>query len=108
MTTIGPSILITGEITSQEDITIHGRVKGHIRMQDGSLLVAPKGHVDADVLGARVTIHGRAAGDIAASERLELTATADVTGTLTARAIVLQDGAAFSGLIDMHQRAAHA
>ena len=105
MTTIGPSILITGDITSQEDITIHGRVKGNIRMQEGSLLVAPKGTVDADVHGGRVTIHGTLAGNVAADERIELTPTAAVTGMLTGRAIVLQDGATFNGVIDMEARA---
>lgn len=101
MTTIGPSIRITGDITSHEDITIHGTVKGEIRMQDGALLVAPKGNVDADVHGARVTIHGTLAGNVASSDRLELTPSANVTGTLTARRIVLQDGATFHGIIDM-------
>jgi cytoskeletal protein CcmA (bactofilin family) len=101
MTTIGPSIRITGEITSQEDVTIHGTVKGEIRMQEGALLVAPKGTVDAEVHGARVTIHGTLAGHVAAGDRLELTPSANVTGTLTARAIVLQDGATFNGTIDM-------
>ncbi len=104
MTTIGPSLHITGEITSQEDITIHGRVKGQIRMQEGALLLAPKAHVDADVHGARITIHGTLAGNVAATERIELTATADVNGTLTAGAIVLQEGALFNGLVDIDQR----
>ncbi len=100
-TTIGASLTITGEIISQEDVTIHGRVNGQIRMQEGALLVAPKGHVDADVQGVRLTIHGTVAGQIAASERIELTSTADVTGTITASTIVLQDGATFNGLIEM-------
>jgi cytoskeletal protein CcmA (bactofilin family) len=104
MTTIGPSLFITGEITSHEDITIHGTIKGNIRMEDGSLLVAPKGTVQAGVQGGRVVIHGRVAGDIAATERIELTSTADVTGSLDARTIVLQEGAVFNGLVDMGQR----
>jgi cytoskeletal protein CcmA (bactofilin family) len=101
MTTIGPSLFITGEVTSQEDITIHGRVKGQIRMTEGALVVAPKGSVDADVEGTRVTIQGNLAGNVAAAERIELTSTADVTGTLTTTSIVLQDGATFNGIIDM-------
>lgn len=105
MTTIGPSLIINGEVTSQEDITIHGHVKGQIRMQDGALLVAPKGKIDADVEGTRVTIHGTLAGNVAAAERIELTATADVTGTLTTTSIVLHDGAIFNGIIDMDKTA---
>jgi cytoskeletal protein CcmA (bactofilin family) len=105
MTTIGPSLQITGELTSQEDITIHGRINGQIRMQEGSLLIAPKGHVDAEVEGSRVTIHGTLAGNVVAADRIELTATADVTGTLTTTSVVLHDGAIFNGIIDMERPA---
>ena len=104
MTTIGASLIITGEITSQEDITIHGRVKGQIRMDKGALMVAPKGSVDAEVQGTHVTIHGTMAGNVLATDRLELTPTSDVTGTITAPAVVLQDGATFNGIIDMERK----
>ena len=103
-TTIGASLHINGEVTSQEDITIHGRVKGQIRMQEGGLLVAPSGSVDADVEGARVTIQGTLAGNVAAAERIELTSTADVSGTLTTCAIMMHDGATFNGLIDIDRQ----
>jgi cytoskeletal protein CcmA (bactofilin family) len=101
MTTIGPSLLITGELTSNEDITVHGKVKGQIRMNAGALLVAPTGTVAANVNGARVTIHGAVEGDVTASERIELTPTARVTGTLTSPSVVMQEGATFNGVVDM-------
>ena len=104
ITTIGASLHINGEVTSQEDITIHGRVKGQIRMQEGGLLVAPSGSVDADVEGARVTIQGTLAGNVAAAERIELTPTADVSGTLTTCAIMMHEGATFNGLIDIDRQ----
>ena len=101
MTVIGASLLISGEMTSHEDITVHGRVKGQIRMVEGSLLVAPTAGVNADVEGARVTIHGQLAGNVVAVERIELTPTADVSGTLTTCAVVMHDGARFNGFIDV-------
>jgi len=103
-TTIGTSLFISGEVTSQEDITIHGRVKGQIRMQEGALLIAPTGSVDADVEGARVTIQGTLAGNVAAAERIELTPTADVSGMLTTCAILMHDGATFNGSIDIDRQ----
>jgi cytoskeletal protein CcmA (bactofilin family) len=75
-------------------------------MEEGSLLLAPKGHVDADVEGARVTIHGTLAGNVAASQRIELTPTADVSGMLTSCAVVMHDGATFNGLIDVDRQTA--
>lgn len=108
MTTIGASLLITGEVTSGEDITVHGRVKGQIRMKEGSLLIAPKGAVDADVEGAQVTIQGALAGNVAAAERIELTPTAEVSGTLISCAIVMHEGATFNGSIDIDRQTAKA
>ena len=105
MTTIGPSLFISGEITSQEDITIHGRVRGNLRVQEGALLLAPKANVDAEVQGTRITIHGTVAGKVTSTDRVELTPTADVTGTLTAPIVVLQEGATFNGTVDMARRA---
>jgi cytoskeletal protein CcmA (bactofilin family) len=100
MTTIGPSLMITGELICQEDITIHGRVRGQIRMEQGAMLLAPTGKVEADVKGTRITIHGTLSGDVAA-DRIELTTTANVSGTLTAGEVVMQEGATFNGLVDM-------
>jgi cytoskeletal protein CcmA (bactofilin family) len=106
MTTIGASLLIVGEIISQEDITIHGRVKGQIRMEEGALLFTPESTVDADVEGTRVTIQGTLAGSVAAAARIELTPTADVSGMLTSCAVVMHDGATFNGMIDVDRQTA--
>jgi cytoskeletal protein CcmA (bactofilin family) len=105
MTTIGASLVITGEVTSREDITIHGRIKGQISMEEGGLLVGPSASVEADVHGARVVIHGTFSGDIAAAERVELMPTAIVKGTLISPAVLLQDGALFNGAIEVERAA---
>src|SRR5690349_20369839 len=106
MTTIGSSLTITGEVTSQEDITVHGKVTGRILMEAGALMVAPTGHVDATVQGTKLNILGLAAGDLGASERIELAPTANVTGTLTSPVVVLRDGATFNGVVDMNSKTA--
>ena len=105
MTTIGPSLTITGEVTSCEDMTIHGRIKGQISMQEGGLLVAPTATVEADVHGPRVVVHGTFSGDIAAAERVELMPTATVKGTLLSPVVRLQDGATFNGAIEVERGA---
>jgi cytoskeletal protein CcmA (bactofilin family) len=105
MTTIGPSLSINGQITSKEDVTIHGQVVGTISVEQGELLISSTANVKADADVTRLTIHGAFAGDIAASERVELSATASVQGTLLAPAVVLQDGAVFNGAIEVSRRA---
>ena len=109
MTTIGASLVINGQVTSHEDITIHGRVIGEISMEAGALLVAPTANIDARVRATKLTIHGTMAGDIAAAERVELTDTATVSGTLLAPAVVIREGAFFNGAIavDRHRAGAN-
>jgi cytoskeletal protein CcmA (bactofilin family) len=108
MTTIGTSLVITGEVTSKEDITIHGQVKGQISMVEGTLLVAPTAHIEADVDVTSVTIHGNMSGKVAAGQRVELTPTATVKGTLIAPAVVLREGATFNGKIQVERKGASA
>lgn len=105
MTTIGASLVINGDVTSHEDVTIHGTVKGKISMQGGALLVAPTANVHADAQGSRVTIHGAFSGDVTAAERVELSSTANVQGTVLAPAVVLHDGAVFNGVMEVSGRA---
>jgi cytoskeletal protein CcmA (bactofilin family) len=103
MTTIGASLIINGQVTSREDITIHGRVKGEIAMESGALFVAPSANIDASVRATRLTIHGTMAGDIAANERVELTDTANVSGTLLSPAVIMREGALFNGAIAVNR-----
>ena len=104
MTTIGTSLVITGELTSKEDITIHGQVKGQISMAEGSLLVAPTARIEADIDVTTVTIHGNMSGRVGGGERVELTPTATMKGTLIAPAVILRDGATFNGKIQVEKK----
>jgi cytoskeletal protein CcmA (bactofilin family) len=104
MTTIGPSLLITGEISSDEDLIIEGRFDGLIALRHATLTIGSHAQVEADVRGARVHVLGSIEGNVAASERIELSATANVRGNLSANQVVLVDGAVFNGRIDMDKR----
>ena len=101
MTTIGASLTITGDVTSREDVTIHGTVNGKISMEGGALLVGPTATVQADAQGSRVTIHGSFSGDVTAGERVKLSSTAQVQGTVMAPAVILHDGAVFNGVLEV-------
>src|SRR4051812_3794778 len=104
MTTIGPSVTFSGELTSTEDLAIHGHIDGHVQVRDAVLTVAESGVVTADVRGTRVVVHGRVDGSIVATERIELAAGSRVEGSLSANVVVIADGAVFNGRIDMDQR----
>jgi cytoskeletal protein CcmA (bactofilin family) len=103
MTRIGPSFVICGEFESQEATVIEGRVDGHVHVK-APLTITQQGALKADVRGTRVLVEGQLKGSINASERIELTPTAQVEGSLSADSVVVFEGARFTGGIDMNRR----
>ena len=103
MTRIGPSFVICGEFESQEATIIEGRVDGHVHVQ-APLTITQQGALKADIRGTRVLVEGQLKGSINASERIELTPTAQVEGSLSADSVVMFEGARFTGGIDMNRR----
>ena len=104
MTRIGPSFVICGEFESQEPTIIEGRVDGLVHVKNAPLTITQRGAVKADVRGTRVLVEGQLQGSINASERIELTQTAQVEGWLSADSVVMFEGARFTGGIDMNRR----
>ncbi len=93
----GASIVIKGELSAQEDVTISGRLEGSIHAEGHRVTVSPGAAVVADVDAAEIVVAGQLLGTAAASHRIELTATADMEGEIHAPAIAVADGAVFQG-----------
>jgi len=104
MTHIGPSITFDGMLTCSDSLRLDGQVRGDIVMRDAELTIGQSATVDADIRGLRVLILGTVNGNVTASERIELGASANVTGGLSANRVVIVDGARFTGRVDMDRR----
>ena len=104
MTTIGTSLVITGEVTSKEDITIHGQVKGQISMAGGH----SSGGADGPYRGRRrrdERDHSRKYVRQGRGGRTRRThANRTVKGTLIAPAVILREGATFNGKIQVEKK----
>ena len=99
--TIGQSVVIKGELSAREDLTIEGQVDGKIELTDNVLTVGPHGRVGADVLAKVVCVMGTVHGNIRATETINLRETATVDGELVAPRVGITEGASFRGQIDM-------
>ena len=104
MSTIGPRLVIDGEVSVDEDLTIEGRVTGAVFVRGASLTIAASARLAADVRATRVLVNGHVQGAISATERIELGPSASVEGSLSAERIAITDGARFNGHIDMGRR----
>jgi cytoskeletal protein CcmA (bactofilin family) len=101
---LGSSIVIRGEITAQEDVTISGRVEGSVRVDGHRVIVSPGAHLVADVHAREIVVSGAVKGALAAKDRIELRAGAEVEGDLTTPALGMADGAGFKGRVEMERR----
>jgi cytoskeletal protein CcmA (bactofilin family) len=99
--TIGPSIVIRGEVTGDEDLLIQGQVDGSVALELHSVTIGDGGRVKAGVTGRVITVEGSVEGDLTAEEQIILRGTARVKGDLIAPRVILEDGASFRGLVDM-------
>ncbi len=99
-TVIGKDAVVKGELTSQNDMLIHGRVEGKIRGAN-RVVVSESGNVQAQVYASIVSIHGEVHGDCEASKKIEITETGKVFGNISAEAVAIAEGATFRGSIKM-------
>lgn len=97
MSTIGRTMSLKGELHSGEDITVEGRIDGSVFVESGSVLVGASADVTGDILARDITVLGRAAGRLVASEVVDIRSDATVTGEVVSQRFILDAGARFDG-----------
>lgn len=102
-TRISPTVIVDGNITSNEDIYVEGTIKGGITTS-ADLFVEAKGTVEAEVSTRNIEIRGNLIGNIEASDRFELMPEGKMIGDVRAPRVVIADGAKFKGKIEMPER----
>ena len=99
-TIIGESILISGSLNGDEDLTVRGRVEGTLTLTK-TLVVEPTGVVKAEVQVKNCVIAGVIVGNVTATESVEITKEGRMIGDIAAPRVIIVDGASFRGRIDM-------
>ena len=99
---IGQSVVIRGELTAKDDLTIEGRVEGKVELANNGLSIGQHGTLKAQVLAKTVVVLGKVVSDLTATETIRIRKTATVEGNLVAPTIAIEDGASFHGMVDMH------
>ena len=102
----GQSLRIKGDIIAAEDVTITGRVEGHIDASGFAVRVAAGSNVVGNVAAASVLIDGRVQGEIVASDCVHVGALGTVEGNLHTARLAIADGGCVQGRVDMSARQA--
>ena len=99
-TVIGAGITIEGEITTDEDVVVHGTLRGKLNAKD-AVTVEHGGVIEADIVSGPLTVAGSVTGNISSSDRVDLQPGAKVVCNVKATRITIADGAQFKGNVDM-------
>jgi cytoskeletal protein CcmA (bactofilin family) len=101
---IGPSIQITGSVSSQEPLTIAGRLQGSVEIPGHTLTVGATAHIDGDITAEAMVIEGHVHGTLHASARIVVTATATIEGDVSSPALSVAAGAILQGQVEVDGR----
>jgi cytoskeletal protein CcmA (bactofilin family) len=97
---IGSKIVIRGQVSGSQDLIVEGRIEGRVSL-DNRLTIEESGTVEADLEVADVSLKGELRGDLVASHSAVLHPTARVFGNIRAPRLIIEEGARFSGSVDM-------
>ena len=98
---IGQSVVITGTLRAEEDLTLEGLLDGTVELGHNALTIGQRGTLKADALAGTVVVVGKVVGGTLSAETINLRETATVEGDLVAPKIGIAEGAYFKGTIDM-------
>lgn len=102
---IGKSVVIKGELNGSEDLTVEGHVDGKIELKDHVLTIGPHGRIKAEIFAKAVVVLGEVAGNINASEKVDIRENGSVDGDIVAPRVAIAEGAHFRGSVDMQRKA---
>lgn len=98
---LGSSLHVKGEISGNENLHIDGTVEGSVQLQENKLTVGKTANVTADVIAGEVVVYGKVKGNVRAKSRIEIKKDSSVHGDLTMAQILIEDGAYFTGSIEI-------
>jgi cytoskeletal protein CcmA (bactofilin family) len=106
---LGKSVMIKGELSGSEDLTLYGRMEGSVKLADYTLTIGPDADIKAEISAKNVVIMGGVTGNVVAAEKVEIRSTGSVTGDIASPCLAIQDGGCMRGKVattksDLKQR----
>jgi cytoskeletal protein CcmA (bactofilin family) len=98
---LGATLTIKGEITSEEDLQIDGKVWGPISLQGRRLTVGRAAELNSNVTAGEVIVYGKLTGNLCARDRVEIKKDGSVIGDIITTRVSIEDGADFKGRMEI-------
>ena len=104
-TLIGQGTAAEGKIECDAGLRIEGEYRGKILCK-GDVVIGECGIARADIEARDVTVAGKVYGDIQRSGRLTVTSSGELHGNVSAKSLIMQDGAVLNGQCHMEKASA--
>ena len=91
---------VSGDLDTGGSLRIDGKLEGNVRRAD-TVVIGVGATMSGDVHAREVVIGGTITGNVHATERVELQATAIVTGDILTQTILVQEGGVVNGRVLM-------
>jgi cytoskeletal protein CcmA (bactofilin family) len=101
---IGSSVIVKGDLTAEEDLTVDGRVEGRIDLHGHALTIGPNARIEATISARMVTVFGAVTGTMVVHEKLDIRLGARIEGEVTCARLSIQDGAVVTGKVTTEGR----
>jgi cytoskeletal protein CcmA (bactofilin family) len=93
-------LTVAGDLDTAGSLRIDGRLEGNVRRAD-VVVLGVGATMAGDIHAREVIVGGTIAGNVQATERVELQATAIVTGDITTGSVLVQEGGVVNGRVIM-------
>ncbi len=98
---IGEALVLKGEVSGTQDLTIHGRLEGGLSLSGHSVTVGRAGRVQGDIVARVIRIEGHVKGNLQGEDLVFLGPSGVVHGDLTAVRVSMEKGCKFKGHVQV-------
>jgi cytoskeletal protein CcmA (bactofilin family) len=98
VTLVDRDITLVGEIISEENIRVRGRVEGNVSTS-GSVVVEPRASVRGDITAQNLIVEGTVEGKVVVARKFELRPTGRMRGDIRASIVAIAEDAFLQGKV---------
>jgi cytoskeletal protein CcmA (bactofilin family) len=101
---LGTTIVIKGDLSASEDLTLYGKMEGSVTLHGGhTLTIGRHADIRAAIDAKAVVIQGAVTGNVTAREKVEIQTTGSVAGDVSSPRLAIADGASIRGKVHVEQ-----
>ena len=98
---IDNELTVSGDLRTTGTVRVDGRLEGSLH-KAGTLIIGAEGSVVGNIEASEVVVGGTLQGNLTASQRVEVQATATINGDIRASAVQLMEGGKVHGHISIN------